>query len=44
MGLLETKVKVENVEKVVVSIFHGWNWAHNFSLNAQGRIWVAWHP
>ncbi|KAJ8419453.1 hypothetical protein Cgig2_030899 [Carnegiea gigantea] len=44
VGLLETKVKVKNIEKVAASIFHGWNWVHNFSLNATGRIWVAWHP
>ena len=44
VGLLETKVKEKNVEKVAKNIFHGWNWHHNFSLNAKGRIWVAWKP
>jgi len=38
VGLLETKVKVKNVEKVAASIFHGWNWVHNFSLNAKRRL------
>jgi len=44
VGLLETKVKDKNVDKVVNKLFQGWNWHHNFHLNAKGRIWVAWRP
>jgi len=42
VGLVETKVKMENVNTVANSIFGGWQWAHNFHLTAKGRIWVAW--
>jgi len=41
VGLLETKVKERNIEKVAQNIFHGWKWHHNFNLNTEGRIWVA---
>ena len=44
IGLLETKVKIQNVEKVAAQVFPGWRWTHNFSLNPKGRIWVAWKP
>ena len=43
-GLLETKVKEKNVDKIASKIFQGWNWQHNFHLNSKGRIWVAWRP
>ena len=39
VGLLETKVREHNVEKVAHNIFQGWMWHHNF--NARGRIWLA---
>ena len=39
VGLLETKVKEKNGEKVA-----GWRWVHNFHLDPKGRIWVAWNP
>jgi len=43
IGLLETKVKNQNVEKSAANIFRGWNWANNFTIS-NGRIWIAWKP
>ena len=42
IGMLETKVKERNVNKVATRLLQGWHWQHNFQLNAKGRIWVAW--
>ena len=44
LGLLETKVKEKNVDRIATRLFQGWQWQHNFHLNAQWRIWVAWRP
>jgi len=44
IGLLETKVKEKNVNKVAGKTFPGWVWQHNFEYNVKGRIWVAWRP
>ena len=44
IGMLETKVKERNVNKVATRLLQGWHWQHNFQLNAKGRIWVAWRP
>ena len=44
IGLLETKVKLNNVEKVAAKVFPGWRWMHNFHLDPKRRIWVAWNP
>ena len=43
IGLLETKVKRQNVGKIAANIFRGWEWANNFAIS-NGRIWVAWRP
>ena len=44
VGLLETKVKEKNVDRIADNMFRGWRWQHNFHLNSKGRIWVAWRP
>ncbi|KAJ8419338.1 LOW QUALITY PROTEIN: hypothetical protein Cgig2_024013 [Carnegiea gigantea] len=36
IGLLETKVKENNVEKVAGNAFPCWYWPHNFEYNAKG--------
>ena len=38
IGLLETKVKEKNVNKVAGKTFPGWVWQHNFEYNVKGRI------
>ena len=43
IGLLETKVKSQNVCKIAENIFTGWEWANNCAIS-NGRIWVAWKP
>lgn len=40
--LLETKVKVENFQKVFDATFPGWSYLHNYSHHRLGRIWVCW--
>ena len=42
IGLLETKVKDNNVHKVAGETFPGWLWQHNFEYDAKGRISIAW--
>jgi len=39
--LMETKVKLQNVEKVAAETFPGWKWIHNFVLNPKSRLWLA---
>lgn len=29
---------------MVARTFPVWQWRHSFSLNAKGRIWIAWKP
>ncbi|KAJ8444596.1 hypothetical protein Cgig2_013875 [Carnegiea gigantea] len=40
VGLLETKIKSQNVNKIAGNIFRGWEWANNSSIS-NGRIWHA---
>jgi len=44
VGLLETKTKEQNVQRVTNMLFPNWQWVHNFLLNSKGRIWLAWRP
>ena len=44
IGLLETKVKEKNADRVAKLAFPGWQWQHNFECNPRGRIWIAWRP
>lgn len=41
IGLLETRVKEENMEKIVAS---NWIIDHNYGSHRGGRIWVMWNP
>ncbi|KAJ8436124.1 hypothetical protein Cgig2_001151 [Carnegiea gigantea] len=38
VGLFETKVKPENVDKVATKVFLGWRWQNNFSLNSKVKF------
>ncbi|KAJ8436135.1 LOW QUALITY PROTEIN: hypothetical protein Cgig2_033630 [Carnegiea gigantea] len=44
IGLLETKIKMENDSKIAARAFPGWNWDNNSTPNIKGRIWIACHP
>ena len=44
VGLLETKVKEDKVDRIANNIFQGWNWHHNFTSHIRRRIWIAWRP
>ncbi|KAJ8430951.1 hypothetical protein Cgig2_003535 [Carnegiea gigantea] len=36
--------KQEEVKLFLHSHNIGWKWAHNFTLNPKGRLWLAWNP
>jgi len=40
-GMLETKAKDKNVDKVATKAFPGWYWHHNFEHDVKGKIWLA---
>ncbi|KAJ8426568.1 hypothetical protein Cgig2_010627 [Carnegiea gigantea] len=41
---LETKVKRENVNKVVNNLCQGWDWHSNIQSSEKDRIWILWRP
>ena len=41
-GLVETRVKSNNVRSVLRGIAPGWQALHNYEDSANGRIWVIW--
>ncbi|XP_074315537.1 uncharacterized protein LOC141651735 [Silene latifolia] len=43
-GLLETKVKFNNVHRIVNNIFSDWSVSTNNSKHPGGRVWVIWKP
>ena len=44
IGLLETKVKESNVDKVARKMIPGWCWQRNFEHNTKDHRWLAWKP
>lgn len=44
VGLLETKVKISNKERVRRKFGGNWRWEDNYNASHRGRIWVAWNP
>ena len=44
VGLLETRVKMNNVGTVYLNIFRGWCFTCNNAWHKGGRIMVAWNP
>lgn len=44
MGLLETKVKVDNVCIISKKINISWQWLFNYDRHYNGRVWVGWNP
>ncbi|XP_038976970.1 uncharacterized protein LOC120107675, partial [Phoenix dactylifera] len=43
-GLVETKVKERNKEKVANTIFRNWGLLCNYNASSHGRIWIGWNP
>ena len=41
-GLVETKVKQENMDEVASRLFRGWEWYTNVEFNPKIRIWITW--
>lgn len=45
IGLLETKIKIENEEKAKKRIRRGWKSVFNNTADSnRGRIWIMWDP
>jgi hypothetical protein len=42
--LVETKVRNENMDRVVSAMVLGWEVLHNYGAHCYGRIWVCWDP
>lgn len=43
-GLVETKVKAVNKEKILRSIAYQWEAVYNYDSSPRGRIRVCWDP
>ncbi|XP_074292165.1 uncharacterized protein LOC141619026 [Silene latifolia] len=43
-GLLESKVKPNNLTKDVSNVFHEWSVSTNTTYHKGGRIWILWKP
>lgn len=41
-GLLETREKVKNIDRICHKVARGWKWCHNYQYSSKGRIWVGW--
>ena len=44
VALIETKVKVGNLQRLANCVPVHWNSCHNFSPTISGRIWITWNP
>jgi len=44
VGLMETKIKMENDSHITARAFPRWRWENNCTPNIKGRLWVAWQP
>lgn len=42
IGLLETKIKSNKIEKISKSMFNGWKFITNLEMHYNGRIWLTW--
>lgn len=42
LGLVETRVKLENLVRIQAAMFPGWGIIHNYSSHRLGRIWLCW--
>jgi hypothetical protein len=42
--LVETKVRQENMDRVISATLPGWEILHNYGVNCYGRIWICWDP
>lgn len=40
LGLVETRVKQENLLKIHAAMVPGWEVIHNYSAHRLGRIWL----
>ncbi|XP_074328439.1 uncharacterized protein LOC141700297 [Apium graveolens] len=43
MGVLETKVKLRNANRISKKINKNWKWLFNYDHHYNGRVWVGWN-
>ena len=41
IGLMETKIKVENDSRIAARVFPNWRWDNNTTPHIKGRLWIA---
>ncbi|KAF8042065.1 hypothetical protein BT93_A0611 [Corymbia citriodora subsp. variegata] len=44
VGLLETKVPVNNFPNLSFGLLPGWLWVSNYEHSPRWHIWVGWNP
>lgn len=44
LGILETKVKIDNVCTISKKINRSWQWLYNYDYHYNGCVWVGWNP
>ena len=44
LGLVETKVKSVNKNRIIQGVFRDWNCLANYDSHNFGRIWIGWNP
>lgn len=44
MGILDTKVKIDNATAISKKINKSWKWLFNYNCHYNGRVWVGWNP
>ena len=44
MGIIETKVRIENEIFIKNKCFKNWDFVSNSCTSSTGRIWIGWNP
>lgn len=44
VGLMETRVRKQNEQKIQKRLGSHWKWLTNIHFSPKGRIWVGWNP
>lgn len=44
VGLLETRVKHQSIDKVTALIASSWSWVHNGQFHNRVRLLIGWDP
>jgi len=44
VAFVETKVSLDNVQRLTSCVYQNWQINHNFDVGDMGRIWISWDP